>query len=547
MPKIYTFKTLALAAALTAAFGASAYNVSTQPEKKHLLFEEVTGLTCTSCPDVQPYIDRVRERYPDVNIVAIHGPDFINKTFDLSTQGGDEIVKFFDVVSYPQAMLNRVQFPNFARRFLSKEFWDRFLPEVTQEIAPVNLWMSAWREEDSRTVHIDLEAYFLEDVSDLDPHLNIMVTQDGIIAPQSTYKGVDNTWISDHVLRDFITPTWGEPLEDCAQGTYIHKSYTYELPEFIGIFEVVPEDITFVTFVTEDNVNSMNSISTKITTGKPQVKTEIRDEKIKESENYGFNFIEATISNPWSGDIITSAKFNVSLNGNSEECLWTGEILPGETAVLNVPTTWFDNMTEILETNDYEIECVEINGRQVDGDSYTGIFNKPSSCSKELQLIVNPVQPNSLVINLLDVNGEQVSQFGPFDSLEQDSTERIFKLDANSVYCLEIVPVDENDVMPLEAGNSVFSILDVRMECSVLEDVPMEAGWRYFIYTDQAPLGIEDVLNSEIDSLNVYDLGGRLITTVSGSGFDYSVLNPGLYIVKANSGKVSHVKKIIVK
>ena len=252
-------RTFLIATFLFSSLSAAAYNVSTEPQKKNILFEEATGIQCTSCPFVAPAIERVKSTYPTANIIAIHGYHFKSSLYDLTTPGGDEIVDYFDIKSYPQAMINRRLFTGMDLRFLSEQFWTGSLIAESKIQAPVNLWMSSRLDQQTGIVTISVEGYCVEDITSLQPYLTVVMTQDNILAPQ---KGQSKSkYTHNHVLRDFITPTWGVPVLITEEGNYFDISFEYRLPEMIGDFQVVPEDLKFIAFVSAERVDVMNSTS----------------------------------------------------------------------------------------------------------------------------------------------------------------------------------------------------------------------------------------------------------------------------------------------
>ena len=247
----------------------AAYHVSKEPQTKHILFEEATGIECTSCPMIAPDIEKIGSTYPGTNIIAIHGHHYRNSFFDLTTPGGDEIVDYFDIMSYPQAMVNRRKFDNMDRRFMSSVFWPPFLASENETDAPVNLWINSWLNEETGIVKVEVEGYCLADISAENPYLTVVMTQDGLIGPQ---KGQSMpSYTHNHVLRDFITPTWGIPITNTLRGDYFSVSFDYPLPEKIGIYEVVPGNLKFIAFVTEEKINVMNSTSSTVTYEPPEV------------------------------------------------------------------------------------------------------------------------------------------------------------------------------------------------------------------------------------------------------------------------------------
>lgn len=522
-------KILPLAISLCVSFSAAAYHVSSQPQLKNLLLEEATGLLCTSCPHVQPHLDRVASTYPTLNMIAIHGMHFRDKLFDLSTPGGDEIVTVFDIMSYPQAMIDRVQFEGMNTRFISDAFWDKFLAQRSQEQAPVNLWMYSSLDEASGIVTVTVEGYFLEDVSGLNPHLTVVMTQDGIIAPQAGAGAAKDTWESNHVLRDFLTPTWGTKLENVKKGEYFTQKIEYELPEKVGIFAVIPEDVHFVAFVTEDKINVMNSISSDIVY-EPLEEEKVEadfdvDSSAKIEGEYGYNFVDVYLTN--TGNVpLTSGVFAVTLNGETEEVDWIGYIESDERSLVRIPTSWFDSSSFGILTgiNRFSVTCLKLNGVAVNEIVAEGTFSKPNETSKELRLTVTSLA-QEFSLTLKDADGNVVQTFAGKGEYEE-----IFKLGSQSVYCLESASTTE--LMPL-AADGVISLYDVRMEQPLLEEVPLD-NLKYFLMTTQAPAGVE-LTATEDGNVTVYDLNGRIVPAES--------LRPGIYVMKNGTS----TRKIIVR
>ena len=540
MKNLNSLKILTGALIAGVALNASAYRVGTAQSPKALLLEEATGLLCTSCPNVQPSLDKVLATYPNSNLIAIHGYHFKNNTFDMSTPGGDEIVDEFDIMSYPQLMINRVLFPTMDRRFMSEPFWNRFLPQEAQLTAPVNLWLYSWLNEETGIVTVMVEGYFLEDVSNLDPHLNVVMLQDGLMGPQAGAPAAQkDTWISNHVLRDFITPTWGEPIKEAEEDCYFTRTYKYELPKEIGIYPVVNEDLTFVAFVTEGKVNSMNSVSCRLAYDEPQEEAPVvLDSSFEEPDvpvagSYGYNFIEFYLTND-SSQPLNTASFDVTLNGVSSRIIWRGEIAEEEKALIRLPANWFDaeSRASLADVNTYSIKCVKLNGYPVEFDVMEGEFAHPEHVSKELRLQVSASGAPVHAINIFNTEGESISNF-----ILSDGYDEVFKLENNEVYCLEVMSSDADVIF----ADAVFSLYDVRMDTLLFEDEPLTPGTRFFFLTDQGYTNEVGVLSaSEAETVEIYTMSGVRVAHGVSSADLKTILSPGLYIVKS-AGTVSKI------
>ena len=73
-------KYLLVSVCITAAFGAQAWNVTTDPTIKNALVEEYTGMHCQNCPDGHRIVAALSTLHPEnVFTVAIHAGGFSPK------------------------------------------------------------------------------------------------------------------------------------------------------------------------------------------------------------------------------------------------------------------------------------------------------------------------------------------------------------------------------------------------------------------------------------------------------------------------------------
>ena len=64
-----------------------------------------------------------------------------------------------------------------------------------------------------------------------------------------------------HILRDIITPTWGDPITPTTQGTLITRTYTYSIPETIGSPNGVEDDLIKVQTDRLANIKKQNELA----------------------------------------------------------------------------------------------------------------------------------------------------------------------------------------------------------------------------------------------------------------------------------------------
>ena len=83
------------------------------------------------------------------------------------------------------------------------------------------------------------------------PNITTIITQSGIEARQS---GATGTYTHNNAPRAFLTAGKGDKLELDADGNYV-VTYTYTIPEKVGKFECLPENMAVVAFV-HGNISS---------------------------------------------------------------------------------------------------------------------------------------------------------------------------------------------------------------------------------------------------------------------------------------------------
>ena len=179
--------------------------------------------------------------------------------------------------------------------------------------------------------------------------------------------GGSNAMAYDHnrVLRDYVTPVWGEPLTDVEAGTYFKRHYDYVLPEDYRGEAVVPENIELVGIVSDNDRRIVNCLANKPTSDDfaLPLRFELQPYKVMPTRNWGFNFVEAYLLN-LGNEEITTATFDLTLNEQTEQTVWNGSI-PGQTrGYLRLPVDWIQTQDD--SRNEYEITVTSVNGKDCD-------------------------------------------------------------------------------------------------------------------------------------------------------------------------------------
>lgn len=241
--------------------------VSKEQQKRNVLIEELTGINCQYCPDGHAIANDLIKNNPDrVWAVNVHSGGYAPTSYpNLNTTASAAICNAFTTGSFPSGIVNRST-ATAENRF----FWETSTNQQLSQNAECNVGGQIVINAETRSAIATVEVYYTGNSSSDNNYLTIMMLQDSILGPQSgastwnPSQMIDDQYVHMHILRDVITPTWGEKIAPTTAGTLITKTYTYEIPEVIGSpngVEVDLNNIHFIALVTEkqDNSNAGNS------------------------------------------------------------------------------------------------------------------------------------------------------------------------------------------------------------------------------------------------------------------------------------------------
>ena len=242
--------------------------VSTTPENKKVILEELTGVNCTYCPDGHKRANAIKDNNPDnVFLVNIHAGGYATPRAgqpDLRTSEGNAINSVANPAgSYPAGSVNRFKTPQWAE---NRGLWNASANTILSQSSPVNLYVKSFFDRATRELTTEVEVYYTDNVSS-NNKLTVMLTQDGILGPQSggtryyPENFIGDQYIHNHVLRDVITPggAWGETITETNKGNYTYKKYITSIPESIQNIPVIFYNLDVVAFISgSDNSNILS-------------------------------------------------------------------------------------------------------------------------------------------------------------------------------------------------------------------------------------------------------------------------------------------------
>ncbi len=216
-------------------------------KRNAILIEQFTGQSCSNCPTGAAAIKKSISELADPNRVCwvAHHTYLGGDAFLVS--GSLEINKALGVTQYPMCNVNRaeVEYEKGDTKLIwhpaamTSSLLSSLLP--TPASATINLVREFNAE--TRELKVKISGYSLEEVA----YITVLVNQDNMRAMQSGASG-------DYyhtAPRKFLTSGKGDQLILDAEGNY-SVEYTYTIPEKVGSFDCVLEDMEVVAFIHGD-------------------------------------------------------------------------------------------------------------------------------------------------------------------------------------------------------------------------------------------------------------------------------------------------------
>lgn len=403
MKKIVTF--------LFAGFLTFAYAqlpVSRTLEKKRVVLEEFTGKSCPACPHGHKAADALKQADPEnVFLINIHTGSYANGTPNYRTAFGAALANQSGLTGYPNATINRHLFGGSSTAMGARNYASNAAIIKTQD-AYVNVAAEASVDVQTRVLTINVEAYYTANSPTSSNFLNVAITQNGILGPQSgaannpsSIDPVTGEYTHDHMLRHLVTGQWGEEITTVSQGSLVQKTYTYTLPATIGDVPVDLTKLDIVVFVAESRQEIINGNKAKPTlTGYVHDRDAV-NLNVVGPENSCSGIVSTTsVVRNLGRQNITSMEFRYNIDGGAEyQYLWSADtIKPAETKQIQLPNIGY----AVNDSNTINVKIEKVNGL---------VDQNPSNNTESITIKkVKEFQTNKLTIDVVtDRYGSEVS------------------------------------------------------------------------------------------------------------------------------------------
>lgn len=240
--------------------------VSTSPQNKKILLEEFTGTGCPNCPGGHTMAANILAANPGNAFVLAHHP--IGSSYTTNDPMKHAFPSAFYAMPFissttrymPSAIINRRSWGSDGR-ISGVNDWTSRSNTIKAESAPVNVGVLAVYNPISKQLTVTAEAYFTSAVS-ANTTINIMITEDGIIATQS---GSSNpSYVHNHVFRDALTAQWGDAITG-STGAATLKTFNYTFDNSSKNYDMTKcKVVAFVRDASNEEVLNANGVPVTI-------------------------------------------------------------------------------------------------------------------------------------------------------------------------------------------------------------------------------------------------------------------------------------------
>lgn len=566
--------------------------VSTDPYKRNVIIEEYTGIYCGWCPEGHKIANELATEYQDrLLVLNIHaGLNANDASIDFRTEDGNIIFNGAKANSFPSGNVNRV-----ADKAVSRDLWRAYVEQQVEQMAECNVAGQVIIDKESRKAIVTVEVYYTANSISETNYLSVMMLQDNIIAYQSgSYLNPDQVVGGEyrhmHAFRDAITPAWGEEIAPTTAGTFITKTYEYDIPAKIGSFDVDIDDLEFVAFVTE--TKNEDQSTTPVLNANKLHYISVSDEDIHPTmlslgASSAFSCsatqpIDVVINNSGLAEL-TSLKFEVSVD-DAEPIVktWEGNVASGQTFKVA-----FDvDMAE--GTHNVNVKIVEANGENYEESKSLSVKKEGwveyKTESAETEMTIEVIQDKygaQITWELLGSDYSVLASGGPYENLKGSSAIELHSVNVKVPMgeCVKFVIKDsKSNGICCQYGDGFYRILNSKgkvvyngagdfgaeASCviSIVEGVeedpepenPGEGIEEMTSSVSMYPNPVSDKLyietEVEIEEVVVYDVFGRhqVTETPSRQGnlvVDVANLNSGVYFVKIVTSECEIVKRFV--
>ena len=447
------------------------WRVSATPTPAHVLIEEFTGLHCSYCPQAHTIANNLTYVAPGkVHVMAVHTGNLANPNAneeDLRTTIGNTFYAWQGEGGMPSGNLNRTPYTNAGAGSsagsgtdynLSRNRWAAVAKHLlsTEATAPVNLFVEARLDTNSRDIYIRVEAFAVQS-SDEPLFLNVAILEDFIPGTQagSNFR----PYLHRHVLRDMLTGLYGDTLKttELSQGAYLSRTYTYKLPEQYNNRTPNAANLSCLVFVSNNTRAVLNSAESKVQSPKKASLSYLQISllALEQDKIGGGKAYDLYVVNP-SDDTVRNLSLHFTLNGDTRTYLLENLCIYPKTESVVAVKTDFDPR-KLQNSNVYTLKVTAANGQSVSSNTLNNSFRRPIQLPTAAFKIrfTSDLFGSENTVSLTDEASTALYQAGPFQDGQSNSyTSNLIQVKPNEVYTLRVTDAFRDGVQTAAASGA---------------------------------------------------------------------------------------------
>ncbi|MDL2223035.1 Omp28 family outer membrane lipoprotein [Bacteroidales bacterium OttesenSCG-928-M11] len=201
--------------------------------KNTVLLEDFTGVLCKNCPDAASVAHDIQDKLgSQLIIVSIHAGPYSSSAPEYQSEAGNSYLnKFYPAANeFPAGIISRKQVDGSLVHTNFKK-WETYIMErLNSDIMGNRLFdfdMFPQFSEETNEIRIESTIKAYNNLSGV--HLQLWITESGVVGNQLTNTEFKNDYIHNHMLRDAINGIWGEEIESMEEDSEKLLSNTYSL------------------------------------------------------------------------------------------------------------------------------------------------------------------------------------------------------------------------------------------------------------------------------------------------------------------------------
>lgn len=216
------------------------------PQTKKVVAEEFTGVSCPPCPNGHTVMASIKEELnKNIVIIGYHIFNFpqaepVQKNgeqlskYDFRTQDATDVGKdiFGGIGAMPVAGFGRVIHND--NIGINTPSWSEAAKVNAGIPTPVNIYITSAYDDVTREAKIKVKLAYTADVN-IKQNLTLMITEDSIVDAQKKSLEIIKEYVHEHVLRDIVTPTYGEAIppkvDPKVPGRVYERNFTVKIDE----------------------------------------------------------------------------------------------------------------------------------------------------------------------------------------------------------------------------------------------------------------------------------------------------------------------------